>query len=453
MPYENEYAGYEPLRRILESPQVSAIRDRFKKKLSASEDQVEVLPLINANNLETTNWKADLVVGIDGSFHSVDADTGYPGAEYGYVTVASVVILLDKIRELSEAGNIHPKEYRKTEKPVTFDAVYPGCNVIIDGENDPVHSFRLAFYEQLSTHSAFEEGESLLDTYNALIQTRISSTNVGKKRPDCPYNTDHKLEYNQGAYLCPVCRNQLYATDALRLHELLNAVGSSGEMYGQAMMTIEKLWLVHVIRAFEIKRNWIRTLGRMVFVIDGPLAVYSTSAWLSQTIKGELRRLNRVQKEKTHTDLLILGIEKTGNFVNHFEAIDITDKNGVPAFPNRSFLLLTDNYIKKNIILSSGREQYGASTYFGRKLFYKTSNGHRLVVSVATFSDRQDSLETANINQFPRISDIAYTLDQLSSNRYPNAVIPLISAHSEASIPLNIGKKLFDELANEIADA
>ena len=43
-------------------------------------------------------------------------------------------------------------------------------------------------------------------------------------------------------------------------------------------------------------------------------------------------------------------------------------------------------------------------------------------------------------------------LDQLVSNRYPNSISPLVSAHAEAAIPLNLGTRLFEDIAKEIRD-
>jgi hypothetical protein len=47
-------------------------------------------------------------------------------------------------------------------------------------------------------------------------------------------------------------------------------------------------------------------------------------------------------------------------------------------------------------------------------------------------------LRTANADQFPRLADAMNMLDKLVSSRYPNSVSPLISAHAEAAIPLNL---------------
>jgi hypothetical protein len=70
---------------------------------------------------------------------------------------------------------------------------------------------------------------------------------------------------------------------------------------------------------------------------------------------------------------------------------------------------------------------------------------------IAWYNDYQKDIKTANVDQFSRLGDVLHLLDRLVSSRYPNSISPLISAHAEASIPLNLGKRLFDEIAREIA--
>src|SRR5699024_4448010 len=109
-----------------------------------------------------------------------------------------------------------------------------------------------------------------------------------------------------------------------------------------------------------------------------------------------------------------------------------------------------DKYIKENIIFSESIKQYGADTYFGRKIFYKTKSGQILVPVIAFYSVEQKDMQTAKPNQFPRLGDVMNLLDMLVSSRHPNSVSPLISAHAEAAIPLNLGKRIFEDIAREI---
>ena len=251
------------------------------------------------------------------------------------------------------------------------------------------------------------------------------------------------------------CCETLYSTDAMRLHELFSQHDSCEKLYGHLMSALERLWLLHALRAFEHRGpEWLAAMGRIAFVIDGPLAMYGTPAWLSTPIRTELARINLAQKTLTNRDMMIVGIEKTGAFVRHFEMLDTRLDDGQARFPAGWQLLLTDEYIRRHIVPSVEERQYGRNTYFGRKLLYKSSLGHRLVVNVACFSAEQQDLSTAAIEQFPRLGDVLTLLDDVSSNMYPNSVSPLIAAHSEASIPLNLGKHILEEIAQKaLSDA
>jgi len=449
MPFENEFASYEPLRRILENPKVKALQDRLKirKREEIEKDFNE--RITHKEKIVPSDFQPDMVLAIDGSYQEVKVENGFPGATIGYITVASVLLFMDKIREHSREEFIDPKKFRETEKAATIDTVFPGCNIILDTETSAKSSMRKTLFNELKTYSVFNGSETLLTTYEHLLKIKLDK-GTGEKPPKCPHeDCDSEFKYDLGEYECPKCKGKLYSTDALRLHELMNPVGSNGELFGQIMSTLERLSLVHILRSFE-KSNWIPTLRRVAFFLDGPLAVFSTSSWLTKPIIHELKRINALTNEMYKQDLVIIGIEKTGTFFNHFEEIDISIEGEKDIFPRQTALLLFDDYIKKNIIFSESTKTYGQDTYFGRKLFYKTLNGYRIVPSIAFYNDYQMNIRTANPDQFSRLADAMGLLDQLVSSRFPHSVIPLISAHAEAAIPLNLGKKIFEDIAKEI---
>ncbi|MCL2499699.1 MAG: DNA double-strand break repair nuclease NurA [Defluviitaleaceae bacterium] len=453
MPFENEFASYKPLARILDDDKLDKLKDRMKVQSVVDKKPSDYPSYINIDSMQTNSWHPDMVLAIDGSRQSVSVNNGFPGAEIGYVTVASVLILMNKIKDLDKNQFIDPKALRDTEKASAFDSVFPGCNVIIDDAESSRCSLRKLVYEQMNDASpVFSDFETILDTYEVLLKYR-SDSGFGKKPMHQLEELEetHEMEYGVGKFLCKYTGKELYSTDALRFHELLNDMGVSGELFGQISFVMERLMLVHILRAFE-KKEWLGTLKNVAFILDGPLAVFSVSAWLSTVIKQEIQRINELQKKINGSDMVIIGLEKNGQFVEHFNLIDtaITGERGI--FPNRSLLLLDDSYIKKNIIFSKGTKVYGEATYFGRKFFYKTANGYRLVAQTPFLHDDHSMLKTAKTEQFPRIYDICELLDKLVSNRYPNSINPLITAHSEAAIPLSLGIKMFDEIAKEIRD-
>ncbi|NOQ23053.1 MAG: nuclease [Candidatus Aegiribacteria sp.] len=454
MGFKNELASYEPLRRILDSPKVQSLQNKLRIRKRDDQDNAHKefeSNIINKADL-SSDFVPDYVVAIDGSYLSAKAENGFPGAEFGYITISAVLIIEKMVREFAKKEFIDPKKFRETEKASTIDTVIPGCNVIIKGEKSAKASMRKALFEELQTTRAFEEGETLLETYEHLFkikQEKDRKLGSGRK-PISPIDgVDQDMTYDFGQYVCPKSGEQLYSTDALRLHELMNPSGKSAEMYGQIMAMLEKIWLIHILRSFE-KRDWLNLLDRVAFVLDGPLACFSTWSWINKSIIAELVRINELQKKQTGRDLLIFGIEKSGTFYSHFEEVDTESDGTTDRFPNQSAFLLSDGYIKRNIIFSESVKQYGQDTYFGRKLFYKTKTGYRIVPVLAFFNEYQQNLETARTNQYPRLADLMNVLDELVSSRYPNSVSPLVSAHAEAAIPLNLGKRIFDDIAREI---
>jgi hypothetical protein len=144
-----------------------------------------------------------------------------------------------------------------------------------------------------------------------------------------------------------------------------------------------------------------------------------------------------------------LGIEKTGAFVTHFDDLDKTS-SGEPRFPNSSFLLPSDSYIKQRIIFSTSDKRYGEDTYFGRKFFYKTRSGARIVASLPFLTDAQDTIASEDASLYPEFPTLCALLDKLVSCRYPNALAPIVAAHAQAAIPLVLGAKVLQQLARAL---
>jgi hypothetical protein len=389
-----------------------------------------------------------LIVAIDGSHAEVDVRNGYPGAKVGYCSVASVVLNLAEVERLDVSRPVNPTDFRRTEEPSSDASALPGCNVITRDHLSAKDSFRESVFDLL--HDAIvdlEDNTRLLATYQALLAYKPAGTIA------CPYahlGCDRQVPIGINLTTCPCGRRKpLFPTDALRIHERFNDdAGTNGEAFGYVLSVWERLLLIHLLRCFE-QRNWLDRLGAVAFFVDGPLAIFGPPAWLSASMRTELQRLNGFVREKVGTDIVIAGIEKTGNFVAHFEEIDRRE-DGSAHFGPGSYFLLTDGYIKERIIFSDSTKQYGADTYFGRKFFYKTTSGARIVASIPFLTQEQDSLLSDDPAAFPRFGTVCSLLDKLVTSRFPNALAPIVSAHAQASIPLHLGQKVLRQLAQAL---
>ena len=440
MPFEKETASYRPLRRILQSAKVRRLQDRFR--LAPAVGDSTNAPTLSTRPDSATN-QPDLILAVDGGYIAAEVENGYPGAEIGYVTVAAVLILLNKLRDLAKSEIIDPQAHRETQKRSSIDTALPGRGVVIDGELTPAASMRRVLFEEMTEYRVFPDSETLLDTYEALMRGAPSDN-----RSRCPCERAATYIRQLGEYPCDTCGTSLYSSDAMRLHELFSSTESCEKLYGHVMNTFEKLWLIHALRAFARRgREWLALIGKMGFIVDGPLAVYGTPAWLSTPMRAEMGRINQKQKAVTGLDMMIIGIEKSGSFVRHFEMLDEKTETTIER---GHFVCLDNKYIRRHIVPSCSDRMYGRNTYFGRKVLYKTHYGHRLVVNLACFDDQQFDLNTAEAHQFPRLLDTLQLLDTVSSNLYPNSISPLIAAHSEAAIPLNLGKQILEDIAKTV---
>lgn len=448
MPYEGEFAQYKPLRRLVESERVKKLLGGYR--VQSSTELANALEILKPLQIQPSDWMPTWIIGIDGSHAEVDIKNGFPGAEASYITIASVLLNVEKIRELDQRRPVNPVEFRATEKAESIDCALPGCNVISEGENSAKNSLRKSIFEVFQSTQMSAEGESLLDTYEALLQYK-PLTNSPQKCPyeDCPGERDFRLGMSQ--YTCPCTfKRSLYSTDALRIHERMSPAGSNGAIFGEIMQVWERVWVVHILRTMESKK-WLSSLSRVAIILDGPLAVFGQPAWISQAIYRELSRINTaVRKVTGGRDLLLIGVEKTGSFVQHFEDLDKNESGEFGVFPNQTVGLVNDSYIKQNIIFSDSTRLYGDATYFGRKLLYKTKSGARIVATLPFLSEEHKDTRTADPSQYPRLADAIGLLDQIVSSRFPNAIVPLVSANAEAAIPLRLGNKVLEKLAKEL---
>ena len=449
MPYEGEYAKHRSIARIVNDPGVKYLLDGCRKKESCGEGDMRP----RSSQMKPSAVVPTYIIAIDGGNQEIAVQNGYPGAEASFITVSSVLMDVALMQRLDADRPVDPVAFRTIESSSSINAVLPGTNVIYKDNDSAVASFRQVLFESLERWSAWPESgaENLLITFEALMAHRAD---IAGRCPyeDCP---DDLRPFRRGAgiYECACAqRRRVYSTDSLRIHEGLAPGGSSGKAFGEVRQVLEHLWLVHVLRMME-QRDMLPLLSQVALVLDGPLAIYGHPAWLSTCIYRELKRMNSRLRERGLPDLLVMGIEKSGNFVNHLESLDISRDGRKDYLPRQTAYLLDDQYIKENIVLSDSSLLYGHNTYYGRKLFYKTRNGARIVSNIASLDEQHRDSRTAEDKQYPRLADALALLDRLESSRYPNAVIPLSVAHAEAALPLNTGKKVLEELARRIQEA
>ena len=459
MAYQGEFAQYNSIKRLAENNRIKEILKKYK--LTAPEKVED-----STNDLYTTIFGTDIirkdkrislpdfVLSIDGSFVEIPVSNESTSARIAYTSITDVLLQIKKLQELDAVRPADPRAIRVTQTCGATDMVLAGCNVIFEGEIDAQSSFRRGVIDLFREQKAFEDGESLLDTYEALLAYKPLVP-----PESCPYGDlcQHKTPRTASERIsetekctCPL-KLPHHSTDAMRLYERFNPAGDNGTAFGEIVHVTERLWLIHIIRSLE-QQNMLDVLANMAIVADGPLAVFGRPGWLSRSISRELSRINEKLKKATGKDLLIIGIEKSGMFAEHFYRLcaDSDVKRGSIKVPPQTALLLTNEYIRKFIVISKTAREHGDVNYFGRKFFYRTKTGSQIIATLPFLKSEDRNLNTALPEQFPRLADALNLFDALGSSRYPNAILPVSLAHGEAAIPARLGKRVLETLSREL---
>ena len=439
MPYQNEFASGESLPGLTTSQSVI----EFQGAIHVKDANVRhALP----DSVNPTRGKDQVtrVIAIDGSVVPSVVRNGYPGAEAALMRIAAVVLDLKAIKNPDPKRIPRPREIREMEQCDALDAVLPGCNVTQrDCPNDsPTKFFRRTIYQTLQGNIE-KNHESLLETLTAILSKREP------QRIACPIEECEKMVDSPiGAENCPCPRNEaIYQTDALRIHERFDESGSNGQVYTLVQQVVEQLTLVNILRYCEQANNP-EFLRDTAFILDGPLAVFGSAAWLHTWIQREVERIHSKYVREGNPGILLIGIEKTGQFIEHLKQLDWSDQDGPRhVLANKTALAPTMDYINYHIVhRPPNSKDFGRQTYYGRKILYKNRNGQHSVITTPIINDAGVDKNCIRLDVFPRLGEILEIMDELSTYLYEDGFAPLVRAHAHAAIPLKTGTEILHRL-------
>lgn len=395
-------------------------------------------------DIERRGWVPKRVIAIDGSNVAHKVQNGFPGADASLLMISVVRIDLTKLVSSSNEEMTMPHVFRDMEDARTVDAVLPGANIVRKSVSDdtPLRYFRDEVFKTLERGTVSQGHETLLETLYAIVGDRESSIKCPIE--DC---TRTGLNVDKGVTACPCGNGRLLYTDTLRLFERFNDLGSNGEVHGEYRHLVEVLVLLNILRYFANKKR-AHFLSECAFVLDGPLAMFGHTAWLTKNIKDELKRINTIVRDETGQDMALFGLEKSGQFVAHFEDIDWCDGSGPRGkIPNGTVIAPTKRYVHRNIVFRpDNAKPHGKDTYFGRKILYKTRSSNHAVLNCAMLNDASDDFDRNDPSCYPRLGDILDIMDHLSTYLYQDGFMPLVRAHAHAAIPLQKGTDILSSL-------
>jgi hypothetical protein len=457
MPYEGEFANKASHFDIVKNPDVAqflADCDYLKEPseeeaLAIASTFLEVPPFAHMP-LPTS------IIAIDGSRHEASIHERLPHTRVGYVKVGSVLIKLGEYDAIRVGRFVDPfKVAALRDNSSSLTLAVPSSNIQWGDHSSVRDSFRAKvddFFSGAATRFNPDDPKtSLRSTLFHLAHRRPRGMGTESpaflkvdKCPTCgagPLLLEDKLE----PQYCNGCGEEVYPTDSLRLWEEVSDYQSNLTAITRLMTVIEHLMPMHYIR--RLATGALSSLSQTAFFIDGPLAVFGTSAWLHGSIMRYIVEVNERLRQRGHRGLLIIGLQKTGQSVDHVNLID-------RYIPNNRLFAVSDDYRYKYIF--SGRDPagngFGFETYYGQDFIYKTESGRTFVFSLPyPFGTKLPSganfiEEKINFRRYLELPRALALINHFQTDLYENAVVPIALAHKYTAISLVPGGRVLDIL-------
>lgn len=476
MPYNHEFATNKANQQLMASSGIKEMLKVVQFIISDIEfERLDSCVIEKKNKIDSEKLKYVFV--IDGSKQETAVTEGSHARLCLFNINQCAIDIKNLLGYLQEKFPL-PKQYQTIKEDVAMNYFLPIKGMRTAEHADEKDFFRNSLYHNfkrlnnpmeqwMSEHGyKIEKMESLLDTYLYLVGKIDYIKNAPHPCPDCRKagraltvksfkkesagNINHTSNNWHSSIQCGCNTNSktVYPTDLLGFHEQLNNETSNEALTTQIMLVTERITLINLLRNI-VNNNIEELIEKACFIVDGALAVYSHASWLSQAINKELADI------KHQYPVLVLGVEKTGNFVDHFKTVN-SHFSIDPLKPGMLFFL-EDQYIKNHVKVYDNAGFYGENNYFGKKLFYKNKNGKLFVINVAfeNEADRVVHMNARNTQEYRdgviRLMDIVDILDNFSSQNYENALSLISLANEGAALSSSyLGKKLLNDYVKDM---
>jgi hypothetical protein len=460
MPYNRELANKASHFDIVKNPDVSKFLDDCDYLKPPSEK--EATNIVSEYSEVPTFDQAELprnIIAIDGSRHESNISDRLPSTRIGYVKVSSVLIRLDEFNALRVGRFVDPfRVAALQDNSSSLTLAIPSSNIRWGGHDSVRDSFRAKvdqfFYGRSTRFKPDDPKTSLRTTLFHLAHRRPKGMATPSPRylkiskcPTCesgPLTLEDKPEQQY----CEYCHAKVYPTDVLRLWEEIMDYQANLGAITRLMLIIEHLLPIHFIR--RLSEGTLSSLSRTAFFIDGPMAVFGVSAWLHASIMRYIAEVNERLNKKNFPDLLMIGLQKTGQLVDHVNLID-------RHIPGERLFAVNDQYRYKYVISSRkpSSNGFGFETYYGQDFIYKTASERTFVFALPypfkskLLPDVNFIQEKTDFKHYETLCRALAVINHFQTDLYENAVVPIALANKYTAISLVPGGSVLDILTRQ----
>jgi hypothetical protein len=374
------------------------------------------------------------VIAIDGGRQEIPVKRNFPSSLVTFFQFGALYFSIADLENLYIKPHIEPSEMAKLKEIQRYKFVLPTKNIKTTGELTLTSSIRKTLHSYFSAPQ--DGGDRFIDSLKWFLFEEYQNEKSTWNLAWCPSCGKRDVSLSESniksdmTFDCPSCRQDIYLTDAFRLHEIIDdELGATG-IISYLGSVLEQMVLIHLIRV--ILRTKPSLLNEILFIKDGQLAFYGQTANLHRPMRKLINYLF------DNHNLYLVGLEKSGVFVEHADEIAANLKPGTA-------LLLNNDHIYKYITpgKASSSDPYGSTTYYGNKVIYKSSDKRVYVVTIAT----RNVVSSPDSSHFQNLDILLQNVKKLKCDMYDSSLIPVSLVNKLVSLSNRPSSILLEKFA------
>ena len=442
MAYSSRH-GNRPFELASKSGHIHIIKDATvqaflqKHDIPRESDDIE----LNADRFYTPDLEredaVEFLIAVDGGDTTVAVRAKFPSSNLTFFQFGASLIRIEDLNHLRQLPFIDPAAMAKLKELQRIKFTLPTKNIGLlkpSGERATLrYSVRMAVYE-------FFKDQQYLDTLRWFLFAEYTRGEGRRDRwilashPEDPdiKNIELRPSDLSHRFTFPHPAGDIALTDVFRLHETVDEELGAGGAVGYLRNLIEHFIIINTLRGlYERQREALRGV---LFIKDGPLGFFGQTANLHAPMRQLLEHLAQQH------DVYLVGVEKSGPFVEHAEEI----KAKIP--PGQAYLL-DNRYIYTFVKPGSPDTSpaYGRSSYYGGKLIYRSTDERTYILTVPTLNS--DTVLDPRPQDFLALDTILKYVDRLKSDMYDNSLIPIALANKLISLSDHPSSVLLEKFA------
>lgn len=382
--------------------------------------------------------KIEAIVAIDGGYTEVVVRKDFPSATIAFFQFGALLFKAADLAQISAQAFIAPEDMAKLKNLERIKLALPTKNLRFKDGVSLTETIRKTLFEFCVNQKI--EDSALIDTLAWFVYQRFKGAGRPQEaavfhlaqNPNAPgEGIDlRENEMEQHTFKCPKTKKPIYLTDIFRFHEVIDEERGASGILGYLTNVIEHLLIIHLIKTLLAQQP--AALSRILFIKDGPTGFFGQTARLHEPMRELVTYLWK------HHDFHMVGLEKSGAFVEHAQQISKKMEAGTA-------LILSNAYIYRNILPGdpNSTDAYGRTTNYGHKVIFKTAGGQMHVVSIPT---RVLSLKPTE-SDLPNFQSTLSNVAALHCDMYDSAIIPVALVNKLVSLADHPSARILQKFA------